>query len=75
METLHSLNDMYGTTNEHQLKVKTNKCYDCSKASFIITIRDLSDREQIMKFHRGKWLAASNGNFYCEKCRKGKQVI
>jgi hypothetical protein len=72
MELLHSLNDMYGTTDEHQLKIKSSSCNDCGMASFVIAVRDISNREQIIKFHRGRWLATEDGNYYCERCKKGK---
>jgi hypothetical protein len=72
METLHSINDMYGTTDEHQIKVRASNCNGCSKASFIIAIRDITSRERIMKFHRGRWVAMDKDTYYCEKCKKGK---
>lgn len=72
MELLHSLNNMYGTNDEHQLKIKASSCKDCKAASFVIAIRDISNRERVIKFHRGRWLATEDGNYYCEACKKGK---
>lgn len=72
MEILHSLNDMYGTANEHQVKVKTSSCKGCKRASFVIAIRDITRRDRIMKFHRGRWTVSDKGVYYCDKCKKGK---
>lgn len=72
METLHSLNEMYGTEVEHQVKIKSSNCNKCKKASFIIAIRDIINRERIMKFHRGRWIALDKDTYFCEKCKKGR---
>jgi len=72
METLHALNGMYGTTDEHQVKIKPSNCEGCGAASFIIMIRDISSRDKIIKFHRGRWMATEDGLYYCERCKKGK---
>jgi hypothetical protein len=72
METLHTLNDMYDTTDKHQIKIKPNNCKECGAASFIIMIRDILDRERIIRFHRGRWITTEDNVYYCEKCKKGK---
>jgi ribosomal protein S27AE len=72
MEILHTINDMYGTTNEHQVEIKSSNCSGCGAASFIIEIRDIDDRGRKIKYHRGQWLAKSDKTYYCEKCKKGK---
>ena len=72
METLHSVNDMYGTTEEHQVKIRPSNCDKCRKASFVIATRDITSRERIMKFHRGGWVPLDKDTYFCDRCKKGK---
>lgn len=69
MDTLHTLNGMFGTTKEHQVKIRTTNCNKCKAASFIIAVRDVSNRDRIIKFHRGNWKAEDGNIYYCEKCK------
>ena len=72
MDALHSLNHMYGTTREHQFKIKPNNCKQCDAASFLIAVRDITQRDRIIKYHKGNWVVVDD-KYYCEKCKKGKK--
>lgn len=69
MFELHILNEMYKDLKSHNLAVEQQKCGNCQKATFILSVRDWDDRGKALKFHKGNWKAIDADNYLCDQCK------
>jgi len=73
MDSLHKLNGLYGDESEHHLKVEQYNCERCTKASFVLAIRDINNHKKVIRFHRSNWEPVDKGIYHCNSCKKGKK--
>lgn len=70
ISVIHKLNDLYGN-DKHNVMISSANCNKCSKPTFIITAKNIENAQQTIRFHKSNWKVIGQGNYNCEKCKKG----
>ena len=70
ISVIHKFNDLYGN-EQHNLMISNAKCNICNKPTFIITAKNIDNNQQTIRFHKSNWKVIGQGNYNCDKCKKG----
>lgn len=63
------LNGMYGVDDKHHFLVEQTKCQKCSKATYLVAIRNIEDTKQVIKYHNSSWKLIGKDAYRCESCK------
>lgn len=69
ISTIHKLNDLYDN-GQHNIMISNANCSKCNKPTFVLTVKNIENSQQTIKFYKFNWKVAGQGTFNCEKCKK-----
>ena len=69
MNALDGLNSVYDdNARKHHISVEYCKCKKCKTVSYLIVVRDITQLDRIITFHKSGWKSIDENTYFCEKC-------
>lgn len=70
LSLIHNFNDLF-ENEQHNVMIGNANCAKCKKPTFILTVKNIDNLQQAIRFHRSNWKAMGQGVYHCDKCKKG----
>ena len=70
LNDMHEFNDLF-ENSAHNIMVTNANCEKCKKPTFILTVKNIDNVQQAIRFHRANWKSIGQGIYHCDKCKRG----